>query len=177
MSSIGDNKEGEQLSPSVLGRAVRALAFFGAVISTMLVLTMLAIVSYSVFMRYVLGTPVTWSDELSGYLVIALVMFGAAEALLNGDHFGVDLLTAKLQRTGARRVRIWGLVAVALVGSAILYSAYLMVRFSVGFGMYSEGYLEMPMWIPQTALIIGSVLLIVTALACIISRLANRSDQ
>lgn len=177
MSSIGDNKEGEQLSPSVLGRAVRALAFFGAVISTMLVLTMLAIVSYSVFMRYVLGTPVTWSDELSGYLVIALVMFGAAEALLKGDHFGVDLLTAKLQRAGARRVRIWGLVAVALVGSAILYSAYLMVRFSVDYGMYSEGYLEMPMWIPQTALIIGSVLLIVTALACIIIRLSNRSDQ
>ena len=177
MSGIGDNKEGEELSPSVLGRTVRALAFFGAVISATLVLTMLAIVSYSVFMRYVLGTPVTWSDELSGYLVIAVVMFGAAEALLKGDHFGVDLLTTKLQQAGARRVRIWGLVAVALVGSAILYSAYLMVRFSVDFGMYSEGYLEMPMWIPQTALIIGSVLLIVTALACIVSRLANRSDQ
>lgn len=176
MSSHTDKKEGERLPPSLLGRGVGLLAFAGAAVAAILVLTMLAVVSYSVFMRYVVGTPITWSDEFSGYLVIGVVMFGAAEALLKGDHFGVDIVTSKLKGAYIRHVKIWSLIAVVLVGGAILYSAYLMVRFSVGFGMYSEGYMEMPMWVPQSALIVGPILLIITALACIAGYLSDRSD-
>lgn len=172
-----EKKEGEQFSPSLLERIIRPFTFAGAAASVLLLLIMLAIVSYSVFMRYVLGTPVTWTDELSGYLVIGVVMFGAAEALLKGDHFGVDLLTAKLTGARARTAAVWGLVAVAIVGCAILYSAEIMVRFSIDFGMYSEGYMEMPMWIPQTALLIGAILLIVAALARISSYLGSRSNR
>ncbi len=174
MSGNSGKRGEEPLPPSLIGRLIRGLSFAGAAAAAVLVIVMLASVSYSVFMRYVLGTPVTWTDELSGYLVVALVMFGTAEALIKGDHFGVDLLTSRLRGSRKKAVAIWGLIAVVLVGCAILYSAILMVRFSWDFGMYSEGYLEMPMWLPQSALIVGSVLLILTAAGCIAGYLARR---
>ncbi len=177
MSASNSERGEEPLPPSLPGRLIRGLTFVGAAIAALLVIVMLASVSYSVFMRYVLGTPITWTDELSGYLVVALVMFGTAEALIKGDHFGVDLLTTRLRGAKKRAVAIWGMIAVILVGCAILYSAILMVRFSWDFGMYSEGYMEMPMWLPQSALIVGSILLIVTAAGCIAGYLVRRSDR
>ncbi len=87
---------------------MRLVTLAGAGFAALLVLTVFAVVSYSVFMRYVLGTPVTFSDELNGFVVVAMVALGAGEVLLRGEHFGVDLLT---ERAGPRTqwlVEIWG---------------------------------------------------------------------
>jgi TRAP-type C4-dicarboxylate transport system permease small subunit len=133
-----------------------------------LVLITLVTVGYSVVKRYVLDTPVTWTDELSGYLVVAIVMLGAAEALRRGDHISVDLLTSRMGRRGQRYVALWGLLATAMFAGAVIYSAVLMVRFSFSFGVYSEGYLGVPMWIPQSVLLAGSALLLVVAVVGIV---------
>ena len=151
-----------------------AVAWLGATIATVLVLVTLVTVGYSVFKRYVLGTPVTWTDELSGYLVVAMVMLGAAEALRRGDHISVDLITGKIHGLTKHWLGLWSLAAVALFSAAIIYSAVLMVRFSYDFGIYSEGYLEMPMWIPQAILLTGAGLLLVVALTGIMTLLFKR---
>jgi TRAP-type mannitol/chloroaromatic compound transport system permease small subunit len=66
------------------------------------------------------------------------------------------------------------MIGVILVGAAVLYSAVLMVQFSYNFGVYSEGYLGVQMWIPQGFLLIGMVILIVAALARIVTLLTVR---
>lgn len=164
----------ETLPVSGAERAVRLITLAGAGFAALLVLTVFAVVSYSVFMRYVLGTPVTFSDELNGFVVVAMVALGAGEVLLRGEHFGVDLLT---ERAGPRTqwlVEIWGMAGVIAVASAIVYSAVLMVRFSYDFEVYSEGYLSVQMWIPQASLLIGMVILILAALARMITLLTVR---
>lgn len=164
----------EALPVSGVERAVRWITLTGAGFSALLVLTVFAVVSYSVFMRYVLGTPVTFSDELNGFVVVAMVALGAGEVLLRGEHFGVDLLT---ERAGPRTqwlVEIGGMIGVIAVASAVLYSAVLMVRFSYDFEIYSEGYLSVQMWIPQASLLIGMVILILAALARMITLLTVR---
>jgi len=158
-------------APSVVERGVGAVAWLAAVLSAGLVLVMLAVVGYSVVMRYFLDRPVTWSDELSGYLVVALVMLGAADALLRGEHISVDLLTARAAGRARRGVELWAMLCVLAVAGAIVYSGREMVAFSLDFGMYSEGYLEAPMWIPQSFILVGGVLLIAAALARIVTLL------
>ena len=158
----------ESRPPAFPERLVGALAWAGAAAATVLVLITLVAVGYSVVKRYVLDTPVTWTDELSGYLVVAIVMLGAAEALRRGDHISVDLLTNRMGRRGQRYVALWGLLATAMFAGAVIYSAVLMVRFSFSFGVYSEGYLGVPMWIPQSVLLAGSALLLVVAVAGIV---------
>ena len=164
----------EALPVSGAERLVRLVTLSGAGIASCLVLIVFGVVSYSVFMRYVLGTPVTFSDELNGFVVVAMVALGAGEVLLRGEHFGVDLLT---ERAGPRTqwvVDLWGMVGVILVAAAVLYSAVLMVQFSYDFGIYSDGYLSVQMWIPQGFLLIGMVILILAAIARIITLLTVR---
>jgi hypothetical protein len=48
-----------------------------------------------------------------------------------------------------------------------------MVRYSYGFGIYSEGYLEMPMWLPQSVFLFGSLLLALIAASRIVTILGR----
>ena len=156
------------------GRIMDAVASLATGLAAVLVLLTLAVVTYSVFKRYVLGTPVTWTDELSGYLVVAMVMLGAADALRRGEHIAVDLLSSRAR--GRLRVCLgaWGMLSVALFAAAILYSAVLMVHFSFGFGIYSEGYLALPMWIPQSMVVLGAALLLLMAITGLIAVVRKR---
>lgn len=157
--------------PSPLERAVAAVALAGAGLAALLVLAMLAITSYGVVMRYVLDAPVTWSDELAGYLVVAMVMLGTADALLRGEHISVDLLTDRLRGRARTALAVWGMACVLALAGALGYAGLLTVGFSYDFGMYSEGYLEAPLWIPQCFLLVGAALLALAAAARILGLL------
>ena len=137
----------------------------GAAIATLCVLITLITTGYSVFLRYALGKPITWIDELSGYLVVAIVMFGAAEALRRDDHIQVDIVTARLRGRALACMRVVWMAMVIAFTAVLLISAWGTVTFSRDFGLYSDGYMEMPMWIPQSLLIVGSVLLLLAAIA------------
>jgi len=157
-----------------LEKLIDHISWLGAVVGAGIVIAMLAIVGYSVVKRYVFDTPVTWSDELSGYLVVALVMLGAAEALRRGDHINVDFLSARATGGVRRALEIWGYAAVAVVSVALLVSTVEMLRFSFDFDIVSEGYLEVPMWVPQSFLLLGAVLLLIASAVRILRLLIRR---
>ncbi|GJL80413.1 MAG: hypothetical protein DHS20C01_00470 [marine bacterium B5-7] len=156
------------------GRWLSIVSKLAAGIAALLTLTTLVIVAYGVFKRYVMNTPVTWTDELSGYLVVAIVILGASEALRHGDHINVDLLSSRFTGRTGFWLSIWSLIGVTLFAAALVYSGILMVRFSHDFGIYSQGYLEMPMWIPQSILLGGAILLVVVSLGSVLRLLIKR---
>ena len=162
-------EEGERYPPSSFERAATYLTWLFAAAAAIVVLFSLALTAYSVVMRYVFDAPITWSDELSGYLVVAMVMMGAAESLRRGDHIAVDLLTSRLSEGVRRYLDIWAMLLVIAVGVALIVSAIRTVRYAYGFGIYSEGYLEMPMWIPQSVFLLGAVLLVLMAVCRIVT--------
>ena len=135
------------------------------VLSSLLIFVSFCLMIFAIFQRYFLNTPLKWGDEMLGYLLVAIVMSGVAEALRRGDHVAIDLLTSffgiKIQAF------LTYLSYTAVLAFAVIFgiSADEVVRFSYGFGSYSPGYLEAPMWIPQSAMIAGSVLLGLGALA------------
>jgi C4-dicarboxylate transporter, DctQ subunit len=153
---------------------VGRIAVIGGWISALLVLIILALTAVSVVFRYLFSTPIRGVDEATGYFVVAIVAFGAADALRRGDHIGIDILTERLS-AGARRVldRI-GLVFVVGFALVLLWTAWHTVSFSWSFGLYSNQALRMPMWIPQSALIPGAILLALVALAKLIERRSGK---
>ncbi|MCG8652591.1 MAG: TRAP transporter small permease, partial [Pirellulales bacterium] len=80
-------------------------------------------------------------------------------------HIQVDLLTGRLAGRALKPIRVLWMAFVVAFGTALLLSAWRAATFSYDFGMYSEGYLEMPMWMPQSLLIVGSALLLLAAVA------------
>lgn len=160
-----NNDGGALVAPSLLTRLIGWLAFLASIVSSALVLLTLVVTGFSVFRRYVLGRPLTWSDELSGFLVVAIVMLGAAEVLRKGEHVSVDVFTEKA--TGRKRwfLELWSNLSVAIVSGVLFASAVNAVQFSRMIGIYSDGYLEAPLWIPQSFLLVGAGLLCLLAIA------------
>jgi len=159
------NAPSPDLSQSLVTKVVGWLAFAASVVSAGLVVLTLAMTGFSVFRRYVLGRPLTWSDELSGFLVVAIVMLGAAEVLRRGEHVSVDILTEKATGRKRRMLEFWSNFSVAIVSAVLFVSALNAVQFSRKIGVYSDGYLEAPLWIPQSFLLIGAGLLFLMAVA------------
>ena len=135
------------------------------------------LIAYSVVMRYFLNQPVAWVDELVGYLLVASVMLAAADALLEGEHIAVDIVTERLGARGrraghARRARRRR----ARCGAAAPSRAADMVAFSRMVGLMSNGYLAVPMWIPQLLVPVGAALLLApAAVVAFVAALAARS--
>jgi len=99
---------------------------------------------------------------------------GAAEALRRGDHIRIDLLFSSAGPRARWWLELWSLAAVILFSVLLLVAAWHTVLFSRAFGAYSTGYLSMPMWIPQSTMVVGSILLVVAALAALLDLIAER---
>lgn len=168
-------------APGPLGRLLDALDRVAAILAAVMawagaavLLGLTGVIFYGVVRRYVFGTPVTWTDELAGYATVLLVMLGAAEAMRRHENVEVDLLTTRLGRRAARLTALWSTVVVIVVAAVLLHGGLEMVSFARMVGLISDGYLEMPMWIPQASLALGMAALLAVAGIRLLRLLAGR---
>ncbi|MBD8893586.1 TRAP transporter small permease [Roseibium litorale] len=147
----------------------------GGVLSAGLILVMLAVTTVNVIGRYALGNPFRGAEEFTGYLVVSLVMAGAAEAYRRGDHIAIDFLRSS--RIPALRHISGVLYHASVLAFALILgvTGWHTASFSRDFESYSAGYLETPMWIPQSALVLGAVLLGLAAFGRLIQVFMGRS--
>jgi TRAP-type transport system small permease protein len=62
-------------------------------VAVILLVALLTAVTFAqVVTRYLLGDPLIWSEEAARYLFVWVSMIGAALALREGGHFGLDLV-------------------------------------------------------------------------------------
>lgn len=155
---------GEEVAPKgVASRLARLLGRAFGGLSTAIILVVLVLTAMNVAARYLFGAPMRGAEEGTGFLVVAIVMFGAAEAYRRGDHIRIDILSGKFgERLGSFIEGVSHLV-VAVLGALLAWTGWHTVGFSYAFGAYSSGYLEIPLWIPQSALVIGGVILALLA--------------
>ncbi|MDV7212903.1 TRAP transporter small permease [Azotobacter beijerinckii] len=132
-------------------------------VSALCVLVALAVIAYSVVVRYFLGEPSLWVDEVVGYLVVAIVMFGVASALREGRHIGVDLLTERLGPRGRRLAEAWSMLSVLALAVFLIANGWETAMFSKSIEMVSQGYLEVPLYALQLLIPFGGCLLALAA--------------
>jgi TRAP-type C4-dicarboxylate transport system permease small subunit len=72
-----------------------AITMLVEIIGVALLLAMVAVVSIGVFTRYVLATPVPWSDETSRFMLVWASLLGAAVGVKKGSHYGILMLLNK----------------------------------------------------------------------------------
>lgn len=145
-------------------RVVAAVSLAGGAISCLIILAVLALTAVSVFYRYFLARPIMGVDEATGFLVVAIVMFGAAESLRRRDHIRIDILFDRLGPKAHWWLELWSYGAVLAFAVLLLITAWHTVLFSRMFGAYSTGYLSIPMWVPQSTMVVGAILLGLVAL-------------
>lgn len=78
--------------------------------------TLIAITNIAVFFRYVLHSPLTWSNELAIYLLMSFTFWGATMGLLHDKFFCVD----SIRELFPKRVQL-----ILLSGSKVIISVFL----------------------------------------------------
>ena len=74
----------------------RLVARIEAGVIVVLVSCLTLVTFAQVVTRYGLGDPLIWSEELARYLFVWVSMIGAALAIREGGHFGLDLLIRRV---------------------------------------------------------------------------------
>ena len=83
--------------------------------------TLIAITNIAVFFRYVLHSPLTWSNELAIYLLMSFTFWGATMGLLHDKFFSVDTIRELLSKRGQL---ILSSISKALISIFLLFAIF-----------------------------------------------------
>ncbi len=123
------------------------------------VLAMGFILFYEVVCRYFFNSPTIWAQETSTYLYMWTMLAAASYTLQMKKHVNVDLVIDRL----SVRAKTIAEIATSAIGVAfcaiVSIQAFEMIAETLHFGKVSATPLRIPLWIPQSALLIGFVLL------------------
>ena len=139
-----------------LNRLIVGLANLSMAVAALGVLVMCVLVTGAVVVRYIFNWPVVWVPEIVGYLMVALVFLALGETMLAGRHIKIDLVVGRLPRRVRNIVDLVTLtLSVGVAGFFAWHGINTMLR-SLDYGRRDAfGALNLPLWIPQTALPIG----------------------
>lgn len=143
---------------------LRALeAHFERAILAVMLFAMVVILAAQVVFRYIIGSPLVWSEEVARYLLVWCTFIGVSLAVREGRNISVDLLPVIC---GTRWLRVF--TVLALLGSALFFA--LMVWYSVPvtqriakIGQASPG-LGIQMWLVYAAVPVGMGMALLRAL-------------
>lgn len=148
-----------------LAAAVDALSDAAGAVAGAATVVLTVMVTAGVAARRVFNAPFLFVEELSGYLVLAIVFLGLATTLRTGGHIRVDILLGRT--TGAVRIALQVgclLVALAWAGFVVAGTTRLLMEYWTQH-VRSFAYLEAPLWIPASVMVAGAVLLVLQILA------------
>ena len=98
---------------------VRKLNRGAAALAAAALLAMIALITLQVVLRRLFNSPIEYTDEVSGYLLVAVTLLGVSYAMEKGDHIRVDMGLERLSPPILRGFRIgWCVVGIAF--SALL---------------------------------------------------------
>ena len=147
-----------------------------AAIAALALLVMAALIAAHVMMRFFFDSGVRGVNELSQYLLVALVYAGLAVALRDGSFIRVQLLLDRFdRRRQAMLIRFVSVLSLAFVG-LLTWQSWTFAIDSLRNGTESIGVLETSLWIPQSIVAIGSTALTFQVLAILIDPRSQLPD-
>ena len=139
------------------------------VVCTLLMIAIFALSIAQVVFRFVLESPLIWSEELARLSLIWLTFLGAAVVCFDGTHLQVDSLFLLLPAGGQRVLRaINATLALGFIVILAWYSVPLILL-----GTQGTGALDLPFSVYRLPALIGGVLM---AMAVVLRWRRRRQD-
>jgi TRAP-type C4-dicarboxylate transport system permease small subunit len=140
-----------------------ALAMIGV-----LLMVLLSIVSRQV------GFHVPGTDAYAGYCMAAAGFLALAHTLKRNEHIRVTLVLARLQGRARRGLEIWALSFGVLLAALFAWYSVRLAWQSHAMHDISTGNDATPLWIPQIAMALGTVVLLIAFLDEWVAELRGR---
>ena len=154
-------------------RAVGALSNVSAALAAACVALIIALVFIEVVGRTFIGRSTMIADEMSGYLNVAVVFLGLAYTLKEKGFIRVEIVYRRF-RGAMERIARW-IIALSSLLYVLVIVIYMTrhVRYSYTRGILSTNVAETPLWIPQSLIVAGAVVLALQILAYVLDRVRN----
>lgn len=160
-----------------LARIAAAVSRVGLWLAMLALAAIMATVVLAVVGRFLRLWTVLGADEISGYLLAALVYFGFAHTFRQGGFIRVDTLFRRTRGRGRRLLDV--LLHLVALAFTLVFTVYLwqLLAESHRFQVTSIGLLRVPLYIPQTALVFGAAALVLQTAANLLERLLAPPDE
>lgn len=143
------------------------------VVSTIILVVIVAINGVNVVGRYVFSSPISWGEEVMLYLMIVGVFIAVPAVTWDGAHLRMDLLARALPPLGRRVIEtLTDLISLGVAGLFVYVSVPIVLQL-FQFNQRSDA-AEIPVAIPQSAIPIGFALV---AIALIVREWSGKAAE
>jgi len=94
---------------------------------------MILVMSFEVFMRYVVESPTIWGTEMVTYLFASYILLGGGYTLLYGDHVNINIFYSRMR---VRRRALFDSI------TAVIFFLYAWVLFHEGLKFALDGWIR-----------------------------------
>ncbi len=109
------------------------------------------------------GYPLMFADEYSSYLMAACAFLALPAVTSSGEHLVADFLLTRFGAAGQVRLRMLADAVLLVFVLSLLAVAVRVVWVSFEDGLRSQGLMSTPLWVPQSAMLVGLLLCSVSA--------------
>lgn len=132
----------------------------GAVLAA-ICLVLIALLTLVQVIGRAIGVMIVDASAIAGYAMAASIFLALAYTLREGGHIRVGLLLTYVSPKVKRALEIWCLLVFSMLALYMAYACISFVHDSYRFADVSTGMLAIPLWIPQSSMALGTVLLAV----------------
>ena len=141
---------------AALDRLYDAAAYLAALSLVGTLICVLAGIASRLLNWFVAGT-----DAYAGYCMAAAGFLALAHTLKRGEHIRVSLILERLTGAARHRMELFALAVTAALAAAFAYFSVRLAYQSWSFNDISTGNDATPLWLPQIAMALGTVVLLV----------------
>lgn len=158
---------------AAIGRAIGAVIRIAMLAAEIVLVLMMAMIATEVITRNVFDYSLQVTDELSGYLLVALTFLSIGVSLHDGAFFRVEFVFERLPP------RAQGAVSCLFISAALVFAIILdwhlvrLVQSSFRRGKVEPSLLATPLWIPQIMMPLGTTLLVLVLLGMLTRQIAG----
>ena len=148
---------------------------FNSLENYLLALFMAAIVVI-VFLQVVfrqLGQSLSWSEELTRYLLVWITLIGASQGVKRASHVGVEAFVLLLPPKAKKAANFLVLALCLLFWALIEYHSLFILRLQIANNQLSPA-MRIPIWMAYAALPTGAALMIVRYFQVIVWSVLNK---
>jgi len=126
------------------------------IITALLLAIMLGSIGLSVFFRYVLKMPLSWTEEVVLLCMVWIIFLGASIATKHKEHIAIDILLTVFPQRLVRAMEILTLLVVGAVLALLVWQGIRLVEFSRNVATTALGIPAMYIYaaVPASALLI-----------------------
>ena len=143
----------------IYDRILSYITNLAAAIAGLAILLTAFMIRYEIIARSVFHSPTVWVVEISTYLLVLAGFFGMAYTMRKNGHITVDFLFSRFSRNVQRGLDIITSILSLFVIYVCMTESTNYMLMTEAMGVVSPSLLRVPMWIPQTFMVIGFVLL------------------